>query len=291
MADHANTGGLVRQARRPAGWEPPGPDVVGPGERADLWPQDGEDLCYLAGVWRIFQRLDGHRTSLDDLVTAWYGLEAVAGRAVTNVLDQGCGCGSVLMRLAWSLEQARVVGIEAQELSVGLARRSIAYNGVEHRVEVRHGDLRDAAMLPEVGHFDLVTATPPYIPLGDGVVSATTQKGRCRFEYRGGIEGYCESAARALAPRGRFVVCHSDPARVVVSAQAAQLTILERRDVIPREARTPLFSLFAMAHADEVATGDGGQPLVLAPPLVIRDAEGARTPECMAVRTAMGMPP
>ena len=42
-------------------------------------------------------------------------------------------------------EGARIATIEAQEISIRLARKSIAWNGVEDRVTPYLGDLRDAA--------------------------------------------------------------------------------------------------------------------------------------------------
>ncbi len=61
--------GIVRPARRPPGWVAPGPRPVTPQGRPELWPGPGEDLCYLAGDFRILQRLDGHRWSADDLLS------------------------------------------------------------------------------------------------------------------------------------------------------------------------------------------------------------------------------
>jgi len=60
-----------------------------------MWPQPGEDLCYLTGAWRILQRLDGHRWSLDDLVTAWVAAAACRHTAPRDVTDLGCGIGAV----------------------------------------------------------------------------------------------------------------------------------------------------------------------------------------------------
>lgn len=278
--------GIVRAARRPAGWSAPGPAPAGPRGRADLAPGEGEDLCYLSGDWRIFQRLDGHRFSLDDLCTAWYGAEAMAGRPVRRAADIGCGIGSVLQMIAWRFPEARCVGVEAQALSAALARRSVAWNGAEDRIDVRLGDLRDPAATPEGAVFDLVTGTPPYIPLGRGVVSSREQCGPCRFETRGGIEDYCKGAARLLAPEGRFAVCQAarDGTRVEAAAAGAALAVLSRKDVTPREGRAPLFTLWLLGR--EAA----GLPRV-DPPLVVRDARGAATPDYQAVRAAMGMPP
>lgn len=73
-----------------------------------------------------------------------------------------------------------------------------------------HGDLRDlstSASSHEVGQYDLVTGTPPYIPLGAGGMSVRPQKEACCLETRGGLEEYCKAAAAALAPGGCFVVC------------------------------------------------------------------------------------
>jgi tRNA1Val (adenine37-N6)-methyltransferase len=282
-------GGLVRAARRPSGWTPPGPVPPGPGDDEDLWPGPGEDLCFLTGSWRIFQRQKGHRYSLDDLATAWFAAEVARGRAIRRAADIGCGIGSVLMMVAWRLPEANMLGIEAQELSMGLARRSLRYNGLVGRVEVRHGDLRDPAMSPEGAIFDLVTGTPPYIPVGDGVMSEKEQCAPCRFELRGGIEDYCVAAARLLAPGGRFVICQgaNQRARSLAAASAASLAVLRACDVVPREGRGALFTLFEMCLVGE----HDGSPLIEAPPLVVRDADGARTPAYLQIREDMGMPP
>jgi hypothetical protein len=57
------------------------------------------------------------RWSLDDHLTAVVALQEAAaapGGPPRAALDLGCGCGSVLLMLAWGLPGARVVGVEAQ---------------------------------------------------------------------------------------------------------------------------------------------------------------------------------
>jgi tRNA1Val (adenine37-N6)-methyltransferase len=286
---------LVREARRPAGWVAPGPAPAGPGERADLWPAEGEDLCHLTGDWRIFQRLDGHRWSLDDLLTAWYAVESLDGREPARALDLGCGIGSVLMMIAWRFPAARCEGVEAQAQSVALARRSLAYNGADGRVAVRHCDLRDTNAVSEAGAFDLVTGTPPYIPLGKGVVSDKPQRGPCRFELRGGVEGYLEAGARALAPDGRLVLClgAGEQPRVAEGCAELGLRVVRQRDVVPRVGRRVLFTLFALRRRDR-GRGDAegkGEATVVEAPLLVRGDGGRWTPEYERVRAAMGLPP
>src|SRR5215475_4159434 len=81
--------GIVRRARRPAGWRAPGPRPATPDDRPDLWPRMGEDLCHLAGDWRILQLVRGHRWSLDDLVTAWFGAELLRETPPGRFADLG----------------------------------------------------------------------------------------------------------------------------------------------------------------------------------------------------------
>jgi len=284
VPSHGARGGIVRPARRPAGWVAPGPPALTPPDRPELWPAEGEDLCYLSGDWRILQRTDGHRWSLDDLVTAWLAAE-VAG-SPSRTLDLGCGLGTVLLLTAWRFPEARCLGVEAQELSFGLARRSIAWNGVEARCEVRHGDFRDPALMPEGAQFDLVTGTPPYFPSGTGTESDHVQRAPCRFEHRGGIEDYCLAAARLLAPSAPFVACETanQQGRVLAAAHAAGLAVERWLDVIPRDGKPPLISVFALRH------GPPPPSLTPDPPLIVRDAHGQRTPAFRALRADMGMP-
>jgi tRNA1(Val) A37 N6-methylase TrmN6 len=279
--------GIVRPARRPAGWQAPGPRPAAPVGRPEVWPGPGEDLCHLAGEWRILQLLRGHRWSLDDLVTAWFAAELVQHAPPQRVADLGCGIGAVLLLVAWRFPGARAVGVEVQAVSVALARRSLAWNGVEDRCAVRQGDLRDPACLPEDGVFDLVTGTPPYLPPGTAHASPRAQWAGCHLEQRGGVEDYCAAAARLLAPGGWFVTCAgaAQHERVRRGAARAGLVVARRRDVVPRAGKGVLFSVYGLRAARE------GPVCVTDEPLVVRDPAGRRTAAFRGLRGAMGMPP
>ena len=146
----------------------------------------------------ICQLAKGHRFSNDDQLTACRAVEAHPG--ATRLLDLGAGVGSVgLTALSRCGESATLCCVEAQRISHELCRRTVARNGLEHRVACVHADLRDF----DGGHsYDLVTGSPPYFDPRDGVPSAHDQKAYCRLEYRGGLDEYCAAAARSLAPGG-----------------------------------------------------------------------------------------
>ena len=276
--------GIVRTARRPPGWVAPGPRPRGDDGRPELQPADDEDLCFLTGEWRLFQKQQGHRWSLDDLVTAAVAAPHAQSLGANRMLDIGCGLGSVLMMMAWRFPEADVTGIEAQADRAAMGRRSLLWNGVEARCRILDGDLREPNVLPVDARFPLITGTPPYFPRGTGPESDKSHAAACRFEMRGGIEVYCEAAARWLTPEGRFVVCTSalEADRVLASARETQLHVIEHVDIVPREGKDVLVMIDVLAHEPAPLNRRS---------LTVRDTRSQWTPEFQAVREAMGFPP
>ena len=280
------------------GWAKPGPIPPGASSPPDV--PAGETLDAISGHFRIFQLRDGHRFSTDDVLTAWYG--TTWAPQASSVLDLGSGIGSVAMIAAWRLPGARVVTIEAQEDSVRLARKSAAYNGLESRYEIRHGDfrvedgpegppLREPPLRAEE-HFDLVLGSPPYFRLDAGVHGDHPQKIACRFELRGDIADYGSAAARHLAAGGVFacVFPEEQRPRIETAARKAELTIVRRRPVIFKEGEAPLIALFALMRRQDLPQQMRERTWV-EPPLVVRAADGRVHPEYSAVKLSIGFPP
>ena len=277
-------GGIVRAPRRPTGWVAPGPAPAGAQGRPELEPESDEDLCFLTGDWRLFQKQRGHRWSLDDLVTAWIATRRIDADRALRVLDLGTGLGSVLLMMAWKLPQAELVGIEAQVDRAAMGRRSIAYNGVEQRCRILDGDLREVTGEQLAAErFELVTGTPPYFPRGTGTESEKLHATPCRFEVRGGVEDYLEAAARVLAPGGDIVVCSSalERDRVEYALRELALHRCEHWDIVPREGKQVLVMVDVVSNTATAAT---------AHTLTVRDRAGTWTPEFQRVRTEMGLP-
>src|ERR1700759_4568775 len=150
------------------GWRRPGP--VPPGGIA---PEENETLDYLCGHYRIFQYARGHRYSTDDVLTAWYATQWAP--RVERAADLGSGIGSVAMIAAWRLPGAHFCTVEAQSISIRLARKSVRYNGLESRFTLYEGDLRDPSILANEAPFDLVTGSPPHFPPGTATRAAHPQ--------------------------------------------------------------------------------------------------------------------
>ncbi len=244
----------------------------------------------LAGDIRVWQRRRGHRYSLDDVATAWEAVRAAP--AALRALDLGCGIGSVLLMVAYKLSAARLVGVEAQEVSFGLARRNVERSGRAERIRLVHGDFRDRATLGEAlagGPFDLVTGTPPYMPPAEGTVSPDPQRAHARMELRGGVEDYLRAAGEIVAEGGRVVVCADArrPDRILGTAPAAGLVAVRSRDVVPRAGKKgPLFTVWTLARAGDAPAREPER----APALIARDEAGARTADAHALRRFFDLP-
>ena len=235
-----------------------------------------------AGV-SIYQRRKGHRFSSDDIVTAWVAMQVAP--TPSRVLDLGCGIGSVLLHLAWSAPQSTLVGIEAQDISFELLRRNIAHNELTARITVHHGDLRDATADNLGAPFDLITGTPPYFPPDTASDALDAQRAFARIEYRGGIEEYTEAAATMLTADGWYAVCGDADAstRIESAAVMTGLEICRTYVVVPRAARPPLFTVWALRHSGTATPRQSRQ-------LVLRDENGERTADAKMLRAFSGFP-
>ena len=159
-----------------------------------------------------------------------------------------------------------------------LACRTVAYNGLAGQVTLCCQDLRDWPG----GAFDLVTGSPPYLAVGQGVQPRHPQKAAARFELYGDIFDYCQAAARSLVAQGVFCFCHAaDDPRPEPAIERAGLRLVCRQQVYFRASLPPRMALFTCAWEGTRAD---------APPLVIRDRQGRWTAAYLALREEMGAP-
>lgn len=254
--------------------------------REELERELGEPITVdgLTATFRIFQRKRGHRHSTDDLLTAWYALDKSA--PVERALDLGTGIGTVgLLVLAGMPSDMVLTCIEAQDVSFRFLGENLRANGVEARVDARHGDLRGLALTDT---FPLVTASPPYFDVAAGIVPSDSQKAHARFELRGDVRDYARAAKRHLDDDGLFVFCFpwAQKARALAVVHDEGFTVTAHRDVVPRVGLAPLFSVFAcrLGPPGDVASSEE-------PPFVVRDASGDHTQAMHDVRARFGWPP
>lgn len=251
------------------------------------WPQDARRERII-GDWHLYQRIGGHRSSTDDVLTAYFAAYRSVQRALPldrlNYLDLGCGVGSVLLMTAHRLRPAQCTGIEAQPQSVAMARRAtqeLPDTAPPFRIEA--GDFREPR--PHLGPFDLITGSPPYFPLGTGSLPADPQRRACRFEARGGIEAYCHTAATFLAPQARFYAVFQTTwdERVLRAAAQSNLHLHARLDAHMRSDRTaPFLTVYEFAKTPR------HDPITTVA-FAIRNEQGEITGDYQEARDFMGL--
>lgn len=125
-----------------------------------------------------------------------------------RVLDIGTGTGIIPILLTAKTEGQSFVGLEIQEESADMARRSVAHNHLEAKVEIVTGDIKEAADIFGLASFDVITTNPPYMIGQHGIANASDTKAIARHEVLCTLEDILREGARILKPRGRFYMVH-----------------------------------------------------------------------------------
>lgn len=125
-----------------------------------------------------------------------------------KVLDLGTGTGIIPILLTAKTEGESFWGLEIQEESADMARRSVAHNHLEAKVEIVTGDIKEAAGIFGLASFDVITTNPPYMIGQHGIANASDTKAIARHEVLCTLEDILRESARILKPRGRFYMVH-----------------------------------------------------------------------------------
>ena len=124
------------------------------------------------------------------------------------MLDMGTGNGIIPILLTAKTEGKKFTGLEIQPDTADMARRSVAYNGLEDRVEIVTGDIREAAELFRPAFFDVITVNPPYMISEHGMRNPDDVKAAARHEVLCTLDDILRESMRLLQDKGRFYMVH-----------------------------------------------------------------------------------
>lgn len=190
------------------------------------------------------------------------------------VLDLGTGTGIIPILLEAKTPAAHLTGLEIQEESADMARRSVELNGLSSKIDIVTGDIKEADRLFPSASFDVVTCNPPYMVDSHGLKNPEEPKAIARHELLCTLEDVISQAAVLLKPGGHFFLVHR-PFRL-----AEIIGIMAKYKLEPK--RMQLVYPFVDKEPNMVLLEGvrGGRPhMTVEKPLIIYSAPGVYMPE------------
>ena len=189
-----------------------------------------------------------------------------------KVLDLGTGTGIIPILMAAKTKADHFTALEIQEESADMARRSVLLNGLESRIDIVQGDLKEADSFLKAASFDVVTCNPPYMIGQHGIANPEEPKAIARHEVCCTLEDVVRVTAKLLRPGGNFFMVHR-PFRL-----AEILTLLTKYKLEPK--RMQLVHPYIDREPNMVlieANRGGKSRMKVEPPLVIYESPGVYT--------------
>ena len=153
---------------------------------------------------KIIQDKDKFCFGIDAVLLSGY---AVARKGET-VLDIGTGTGVIPILMTAKTEAAHFTGLEIQEGSAELAKRSVELNGLSGLVEIICGDIRNCSKILPSNSFNVITCNPPYMINKHGLISGSFEKAAARHELLCTFEDIARESERILKVKGRMYLIH-----------------------------------------------------------------------------------
>lgn len=125
-----------------------------------------------------------------------------------TVLDLGTGNGIIPLLLSAKTRGKHFTGLEIQEDTAEMARRSVAHNGLEERIEIVTGDIKEAAARFRPAFFDVITTNPPYMLSEHGLRNPDDSKAIARHEVLCSLDDILRESMKLLQDKGRFYMIH-----------------------------------------------------------------------------------
>ncbi len=154
--------------------------------------------------YRIIQDPDRFCFGMDAVLLSGFAM----AREGDRVLDLGTGTGIIPILMEAKTKASEFKALEIQEESADMARRSVALNGLEGKIQIITGDIKEADQIFKLSSFDVITCNPPYMIGQHGLVNPGGPKAIARHEVLCTLEDVVKQTARLLKPGGSFYLVH-----------------------------------------------------------------------------------
>ena len=193
-----------------------------------------------------------------------------------TVLDMGTGNGIIPVLLAGKTKGKHFTGLEIQAETAEMARRSVAHNHLEDRINIVTGDIKEAAERFKPAFFDVITTNPPYMIGGHGLANPESAKAIARHEVLCTLDDIIRESARTLKAGGRFYMVHRPfrLAEILTAMCEAKLEPKRMRLVYPYVDKEPNMVLIEGIRGAK-------SRMTVEPPLIVYEKDGSYTREIL----------
>lgn len=191
-----------------------------------------------------------------------------------QVLDLGTGTGILPILLEAKTEGSHFTGLEIQDESADMARRSMIHNGLEERISIVTGDIKEASSIFGAASMDVITTNPPYMIGAHGLPNPEGAKAIARHEVLCTLDDILRESARLLKPKGRFYMVHRPfrLAEILSKMTAYKIEPKRMRLVYPYVDKEPNIVLIEGLRG-------GNARMTVEPPLIVYEKSGEYTEE------------
>lgn len=182
---------------------------------------------------------------LQDKNSFSYGTDAIFlsdfSKPKGRVIDLGTGSGIIPLRIANEKGVEKIYGIEIQREVYSRAKKSIALNSLEEKIEILNMDLKDLNKDFPKAYFDTVISNPPYLKSGGAIVNKSENFAISRHEILCNLEDIIKTSNYLLKPGGKLFLVHR-PDRltdILVNMRKYHIEPKRIRFVYPKAGRPP----------------------------------------------------
>lgn len=191
-----------------------------------------------------------------------------------HVLDLGTGTGIIPILLSAKTKAEHLTGLEIQEESADMARRSVLLNDLQDKIDIITGDIKEAGRIFKPASFEVITCNPPYMTENHGLLNPDEPKAIARHEILCTLEDVIAASAGLLKPAGKFYMVHRPfrLAEIITVMNSYHLELKRLRVVYPYVDKEPAMILLE-------ASRGGKSGMVIEKPLIIYREAGVYTEE------------
>ena len=239
--------------------------VINANERVDELGRNG---------YRIIQNPDRFCFGMDAVLLS----DFAKVKEGDKVLDFCSGNGIIPILMEAKTKAVSFKALEIQADSAEMARRSVALNHLEEKIEIITGDIKEADKYFEAASFHAVTCNPPYMIGQHGLTNPDSAKAIARHEVLCTLEDVISQSARVLKMSGSLYMVHR-PFRL-----AEIMTTLAKYKLEPKRMQLVYPYVDKEPNMVLIQATKGGKPrITIEKPLIVYEKPGVYTKDILEI--------